>query len=427
MKKRSLLGLVAAVPLVFLAGCGGSSEEEATVRLLNASAGYSSVDLYVEDEKEIGAIGFGTMSDYVGVASGDVTAEFTNAGSTTALLTKSLSLGTDDAYTIVTYGWEGAIKSVIITENQDDADSDESSVSVLNTAVDAGALDIYLTATDESLDSSTPVLSNVSGGSRSSFATVKSGTYRLRITGYGDTSDLRLDIAEAVISSTGVYTFVLTPGSGGVLVNSLMLKQGGALTQQLNTKARARVVAGMASGGKVTVKAGSTSLATAAASPAIKDYALIDAGDVTLTTSVDGTTLTSTTQTIKAGSDTTLLVTGNSAADATVKVLSDDNRLPTVSTKFKMRLVHAAPSLASDALTLTLDLEDLVTDLTWGTSSSFVSRTGTSSSSLEVNSLSSTTPVFSVTEQAYLSNSIYTVFVYDTSAGVATAKVKKDR
>jgi hypothetical protein len=298
---------------------------------------------------------------------------------------------------------------------------------VLNTAVDAGALDFYLTGQDDVLSSATPQLSGVTGGSRTSAVAIPSGTYRLRVTGTGDSTDLRLDVSNVTIASTGVYNFVLTCGPGGVLVNSVMLQQGGDATSQPNTMARMRVIAGMANSGKVSVTAGSTVLAAAASSPTITSYMLVAAGNVVLNTSVDGNSLASQNLTIAAGSDTTVVVAGNSVADAVVSALEDSNRLPTVSTYYKMRMIHASPSLMDTQLTLTVDLVDLVENVGFAQASAFSSQNATTSSELTVSSLASTTPIYDVTSQAYLANGVYTVFVYDTATGVATAKVKKDR
>lgn len=427
MKRRQLLTLSTVLPLGGLAACGGSSASNANVRLLNASQDYSALDLYWDGSAVISSVAYGTVSSFTGVTDGTYTAALYSAGGASQLTAASRTLVKDTDYTVVAYGWSGALKSVVITENTDAAASGYSSVSVLNTAVDAGTLDFYLTGQDEVLSASTPQISGVTGGARSSAVSIAAGTYRLRITGTGDTTDLRLDVSNVTIASTGVYTFVLTCGAGGVLVNSLMLQQGGSVSVQPNTQARVRVVAGMANSGKVSVTAGSTVLTSAASSPTITSYALITAGSVVLNTSVDGSSLASQNLTIAPGSDSTVVVSGNSVADAVVNVISDANRLPTVSTYYKMRLIHASPSLMSTQLTLTVDLVDLVDNVAFAQASLFSSQTATSSSELSVSSLASTTPIYDVTGQAYLANGVYTVFVYDTSAGVATAKVKKDR
>lgn len=426
MKKRTLLGLMAAAPLL-LAGCGGGDDSnDAQVRLINASTGYASVDLYVDDDLALSGVDFGVASSFTGVSSGDVTTVLTSKGASSELLSQSRSLSAGDKYSIISYGWEGALKSVIVLEDEDAADSGEAKVNVLNTAADAGTLDVYLTGTDELLASATPLSADVEGGSFSGYEVIKSGTWRLRVTAADDPEDVRLDIPSVTLSSKDVVTLILTPGSSGVLVNSLMLKQGGSLTQQLNTQARARVVAAVGSSGTVSVTAGSSVLSTNAKSPTIRDYTLIDAGDVTVTTAVNGSSLGSQTLSVPAGGDVTFLVTGTGAGDAQTVVLTDDNRLPTTSTKYKLRLVHATPSLASDNLTLTVDFTAIASDLPFATASSFSSLAANSSASLEVTAPSQSSALYSVTDLALVANGVYTVFLFDAISG-PSGVLRKDR
>ena len=429
MKKRTLLGLLAALPLSLLTACGGNSGNDATVRLVNASPGYASLDLYWDDSQKISSVGFGTVSDSVGLKNGSYTMALTSAGSSTELLTTSRSLESGKKYAIVAYGWEGSLKSVSISEDVDAADSGKTSVSVLNTSTDAGDLDFYLTGQDDSLDASTPVRSSVSGGSRSSFSTVTSGTYRLRVTAAGDTSDVRLDVSNVTIDSKAVVTFILTPTTGGVLVNSLQFNQGGSLVKQLTTKARARVVAAMANGSAVSLSAGGTSLSASSKSPAIKDYALIDAGTLTVNTSVDGNSLGSKSITFAAGSDTTLVVSGSNVAGAKVTAITDDNRLPTTSTKYKIRLLHVSPSLQNDTLTLSIDLSDVTSDQGYLAQPTYQTRTASSSSDIAVSALSTNSTIFTTGDNPVemVAKGVYTMFVYDTAANAPTGKLKKER
>jgi hypothetical protein len=74
---------------------------------------------------------------------------------------------------------------------------------VLNTSTDAGSVDVYLTAETDDLDSATAVASDVGGGKSTSFGTVDSGTYRLRITAQGDTSTVLLDVSNVTVEQQG--------------------------------------------------------------------------------------------------------------------------------------------------------------------------------------------------------------------------------
>lgn len=429
MKKRTLLGLLAVLPLSLLSACGGSDSNDASVRLVNASSGYASLDLYVEDEKAVSAVAYGTGSEFAKVSSGDVTTELAVAGSTTKLVAADRTMKADKKYTVLAYGWQSALKSVLLSEDEDAADADETSVRVVNTATDAGALDVYLTAEEDALDSATPVVQSLATGASSTLNTVESGTYRLRVTAAEDSSDVRLDVSGVVLTSKAVVSLVMTPTTGGVLVNGIKVVQGGDVTAMTNTKARARVIGAMSAGQLVSVAAGNTALATSAKSPAIKSYVLIDAGSTTFNTSVGGSSVASTTATVLGGQDLTVLVTGTSGADAVVRLIEDDNRLPTTSTKFKIRLIHASPALSAESLSLRLGLTDLITEQAWGNASDFVTEKAATAGTLAVASLATGSTVFSldVADNNLVAKGVYTAVVYDTAAGSSTATVIKDR
>jgi hypothetical protein len=438
MNKRILLGLLGSLSLSLLAACGsGGSSGSASVRFVNASPGYASLDLYVKDTLAQSGVAFGAASGFGDVSSGDVTTALTAAGSATQLLTQSRSLSGGKKFSIVAYGWGGALKSVALSEDQAAADSGKTSFSVLNTASDAGTLDVYLIQSTDDLSTATAVTgsSGVAGGSRSTFTAVSANTYDLWVTANGDRTDVRLHTSGLVLPSTGVVTLILTPTSGGVLVDGFALTQGGSLVPQRNTKARARVIGNMAGGLGVGVLANSTPITTDSSkaltvpvtSPAITPYILIDAGSVTLHTSIQGSSLADVSQTIAGGSDISVLVTGNDIGSAKVTVLTDDNRLPTTTTKYKIRLIHGSNVLSGQPLTLSVDLSDLITDQPYAGASQYVSGTASSSSEIDVSSLSSATPLFSLTSQPLLAQGVYTLFIYDNAAGLSNGKLKKER
>jgi hypothetical protein len=421
MNKRHLLGLVAALPLAWLTACGGGNNgNDASVRLVNASTGYASLDLTVKDadSPQITGVEFGAGSAYTGVPSGDVSNVLTATGSTTELLTQTRSLGSGGKYTIVAFGVEGALKSVITKDSQSAADSNKTKVSVLNAGTDE--VDVYLTGTDETLESSTPVVSGADpNGTQSGFTTVASGTYRLRVTGAGDTDDLRLDVPAVTLDSTKVLTIVVTPGQGGVLMHAIGVVQDGDVTPYLNTQARLRMVAAVgatAPFSSVSMCAGSTVLGTNVGSFTVGKYVLVNSGAQTLTTTVDGTALAPKQITVTAGSDTTLLVTGTSPATATVNVIADDNTLPTVSTKYKIRVVHAAPSLAGQSVTLKVASGQVGDAQPLGGASAYDDLTASGEVSIEIATPADGT-IYSV-DKTPVSKGVYTVFVRDSSTGV---------
>ena len=128
---------------------------------------------------------------------------------------------------------------------------------VFNAATDAGAIDVYIT--DPAVDITTltsPTFSFTSSTSvqASNFvsfgAPPAGGTYRIRVTGAGNPSDLRLDIPSVLLLNQRVATVILTPTTGGTLVERVGPDRGRAayLRADRNTSARVRLVAAVTNG-----------------------------------------------------------------------------------------------------------------------------------------------------------------------------------
>lgn len=162
----SIVGLAVFV-ILSVTGCGGGdddSKKDSSLRVLNVSTGYSSIDLYANknysanageaDKLRIEATAYETMSSYASIESDNYNIKFKRNGSTGTLLTESaVSLGEEAHSTFVTYGATGSFGAVKIGEDTDAPDSGKSKVNVLNTG-ETDAMDVYLTDQDESKASS---------------------------------------------------------------------------------------------------------------------------------------------------------------------------------------------------------------------------------------------------------------------------------
>lgn len=412
-----------------LAGCGGNSDSNdgtAQLRLINASPGYPSLDLTVDDAKKATAVTTGSASGYASVGVSSISTVITSTGSTTALSTTTRSLTKDVSHTLVAYGWAGALKTAVIEENVSAADTGKAKLMVLNLAADAGSVDVYLTGSDESLDDAVAVASGVAGGGSYGYTALASGTYRLRVTGYGDKTDLRLDVQGLSLGSTQVATLMITHGvgSGGVLVNALLAPQTGTVVAFSNTLARARVVGSVSGNGKVTATLGGTSLLANATSPAIGSYAQVSAGSTVATLVVNGTAVTVPNPVLSAGGDYTLLVWGDAAAPQ-LTVITDDNRLPTVTSNAKIRLIHGVAGMSS-ALTLTTDFSAAASNVAQGTASAYANVAASSAMRLDVTSPLSSTALYTLTDANIVAKGLYTVFVLGDSSSPSAA-LRKDR
>lgn len=413
MKKRTFLSFMAAAPLsTVLTGCGSNSDGgQAQVRFINVNPSYTGVGMKVDGDTVFSDVEFGTVSGYSDVSSGSIDVTVRASGSASDLVAKSVSLSSDEDYTFVLYGWSGDDAALAYyIENEDTPNSGEATLAVLNASVDAGDLDVFFTGVDDTLDSASSFASSLSGGTRKSPKTVDAGTYRLRVTTAGDINDVRLDVT-VTFESQKVYTLLLSPGSSGVLLNGHLLQQGGGLTSLANTQARVRVVSAVSANGKVAMKIDGETLQSATKSPLVADYQLVTAGTVAVVTKVNAVALAEQSLTLKAGTDVTLLVTGTDASDAMVTAFVDNNRLA-ASSSFKLRVIHAVPSLSNDNMSLSVGGTSTGTsDIAYGEASAYVTRTAGTDLSVLVET--QTTEIYNNDTDDFDSQGVYTAFIWE--------------
>jgi hypothetical protein len=419
--------------LAVLGGCGGSSGDsnQAHIRLLNVSPGYTSLDLYVNngdsdtDTQKASSVGLEALTDYISLDSDTYTLKFKRAGVTSTLLAASGQELTDDSHaTYVAFGSTGKFAIQKISEDVKDADDKKSTVTIINTA-EAGGVDVYFTDTDVDLSDTTPQFSSVASGSPSSAATLDSGTYRLRVTGTGDNTDLRLDVPSVTLDSKKVVTVILTSTQGGVLVNALVLPQQGSLTTNHNTKARVRAANGIANGSAVTASIGGLNVLAGQPVGVIGNkYGQIDAGSVGVTLSVDGNPVSVANQTVTAGGDYTLLVWSDSTGTRT-SLITDDNHEPSASNKTKIRLLNGMSGLGGP-ISLNVDFGPVVDNVALGTASPFSEVTSGSETRLDINNAITSTTLTTLTGVSLQESAVYTVFM--SGSGTAPGStVRRDR
>ena len=411
--------------LLATSGMTGCLLDQAKVRVLNASLDYQAIDLQVDDDVEQSGIAYATVSDYLGMDAGTYTMAFKSTGLSSTLASVSETLDDNSHKTLVAYGRTGNFDVLEIDEDEDDADSGETSLQIINAAADAGAVDVYLTDATTALDAATPVSTDVAvGANDAGYITVSSGTYRLRITAAGSTSDVRLDVPSFSLSSKQVATLVVADTAGGVLVNAMLLTQQGVLALKNNTQARVRSAVAIENGTAVTATIGETGLVTGAVVTTIGGYKLADAGAAAVTLSVDGSAVAAAAQSLTAGHDYTLLVWDNASGTQTT-LIDDDNRLPRGDDAAKIRLVHAMSGL-TDPTSLAVDFSPVAESLAQGQASAFTELSSTVDSRLDVTNASTTATLFTQTDTSLLAEGVYTMFVFGEPTET-TAKLRKDR
>lgn len=396
-----------------LAGCGGSNNDStsaAALRVVNATNSHPSLDLLVGSVVSASATATDTASAYVAPAAGSNLLQLNDAGAGTALSTTNPTLSASAHYTLFAYESGGSVKTTVLNEDQTAPAAGSAYLRVYNVADAAGKLDVYITdpATDLAAAGSPISLTAGTVPYSTAYALQGAGTWRVRVTGYGNKADLRLDMP-LVLASQQVATVVLSPSVGGVLLNGSTLIQQSTYSATRNTNVRLRLAAAVSGRATVAASAGSTVIDAGSVAPAFGYYTLVPAGSA-LNISVASASVGAPATPLVAGSDMTLLVYGD-AASPTATLLTDDNRPPTDTTTIKMRLINGVTG-AAGALTLTANNALVASRVAPGTASTPVAVLGsTNAMNLTVTSSNAPGTFLSNTGTIFNSGGVYTVLV----------------
>lgn len=419
MRRLFAAWMILAPAVLALSACGGG-DDDARVRLVNATID-SELEVYLgnDDDEFISSTEAAATSGYRGESGGTYTVNFRKTGASTNALSQSLEWVKDEHYTLLAYERYGEVNAIQITEEEDTV-SDYTKFNVLNEATDTGAVDVYVTGSDDSLSDQSAVASSISTSGSSGFQTINPGTYRIRITPAGSKTTVLLDIAEVTFTKKKVLSLALLPTTGGVLVDGVLVQQESTVTFYKNTEARVRVVAALTDSATVTATADDTSIVSSLQSTSISDYTHITAGTPSLVISVNGTTVSTSTPTITDGNDYSVLVYGT-AANPQISVVSDDNRISeSGSTYAKVRLAHL-DSDDSSALTLYVNSSAKASSLAYGSVSSYGTQTATTSGSWQVSSPSNSSFCASASGSyvTFTGGAVYTLFALVGSTSAA--------
>ncbi len=348
----SAIAMIGTLALSACGSGGGGNDGNTNVRLLNASVGYSSLDLKVNDTKVSSGVNFGTVSNYGSISTGSNTAELLVAGSSTLLSTPGLSnLIKDGHYTVLAFGNTGSMATRLLNESEPEPASGSTKLLTLNLAPDAGTVDVYVTAPGTPLTDATPTASNLIPGNGDAYRTITSGTYQIRVTAANVREDLRLDIPSVVLDSTKVNTLVLTSAGGGVMVNGLLLAQQGNVTKYENGLAKVRVITALPRSNTVTATLNGTSSLNNSGSPAQSPTY----SDITVTNgvkvdwSVNGVAQASKQVALDRSAVYAMLIWGDPSAPM-LTPLKEDNSLPSTANTAKVRVLNGVPGLNNVAL-----------------------------------------------------------------------------
>lgn len=431
-RRRALAsGLAGLAATLLVAACGGGDDNggggSTNMRAINLTTDLATLDLYTDNDKRFPALATDALAAKQNFNAATYSLGVRRPSDGTSLFSESFSLAKDRNYTAVVTGREAALLVRTIPEDEDTAaiGTGKSRVRLFNLTADSAGIDVFITGPTVDIGDTTPTV-RLTTSTLADFREFDTGTYRLRITGVGNPTDLRLDVP-ITLADKKFATLVVTLGQGGALVNATLIEQQGPVTILKNTKSRVRVAAGVDGAGAVVASVAGASITGSLRSPVISGYLLVDAGTRDLTVRVNGNAVRTGDFVFTPGADYTLLAYGTAAAPL-VSTISDDNRLPSTTSRAKIRLINGLST--NDRLSMQLDFLPLALDITGGNASTYSTATSSGSGRVDVSSALTSDTLFSsvaATNQPLLqAQGVYTVFMLGGSS-TATGVLRRDR
>lgn len=168
--------------VLLISGCaGGSGDDEANFRVINALSDVSGVDLYIDDKEYVLGLGYSEETGYGFIEDGarefliTVSGQFTSLGE----LRATIDSGID--YSLLVVGTPLNPRGLFLKDNNDEPASNTAKIRLVNGLAQA-AVDVYVTAPSASIGSTIPSMEGMSFGSVSGYLVSASGTYRVRVT-----------------------------------------------------------------------------------------------------------------------------------------------------------------------------------------------------------------------------------------------------
>jgi len=348
------LGL-AVVALAVLVGCtaesgGYNTTSPPKIRFFNAAFDIGAINADVGTVQTITGLNYEQFATYHSASLGNQPVTILPTGTTTPLITSSVSFDNGQRWSHILYGRPNAPQALIVADNVDLSGGGKYKVRLVNAATEAGPLDVYVTAPGAPLDTATPTLAGVTLGGVSDFIELDAGSVEVRIVPSG-TKSVFYDSAQITLSERNAYSLVAYSRGDPAQVNVGLLTHDtlGSGSLQNSAVGKVRVVNATPAVPSMNVASDGTAVATGVAYATASPYAVTGAGAHTVTVQAAGAPnvdILTGGVTFPPGGDASFVVFGTPGALVGI-TLSDANFLPMTAGNARLRVVNAGTGLGS--------------------------------------------------------------------------------
>ncbi len=210
-------GLVAlCLAIVFMIGCGGSSDTTQQLRIVMASPDAPPVDILIDGTEVATSLAYTNSTAYLTVNSGSRHIQVLTVSNSTSVFDQSISITASANETLVLTGAVAKLQSLLLTDGTINTTitTGEGDVRVVNASPSMGPADVYVVNAGTSLSGAKPVSSNLSVNQATAYQLATIGNYQVFMTQPGTTNVL-LNTGPLALTQSQFQTVIAVDAPGG--------------------------------------------------------------------------------------------------------------------------------------------------------------------------------------------------------------------
>jgi hypothetical protein len=182
---------------------------------MNAVPDETNLDVLVNSISVASNVAYGTSTGYLSEKSGSQQVVIEPSGTSTALLTQSITFSSGTDTTVIASNYSSNPAALVLTDNNSAPTSGNFKLRIVNSAPGLGPADVYIVTPSTDLNTVSPTLSNLGFDSASGYQSEAAGSYKVVLTPVGQKFPA-IDTGSLAFSSGQVRTFVgVNSQSGG--------------------------------------------------------------------------------------------------------------------------------------------------------------------------------------------------------------------